>query len=556
MIKTGRIILIAAIMYIITIGAYFTITSWKSVDTQHQGEGVKTGETRDNEEKSSGYWLEEDNEYRDGLLWCKGCNDIDGMPDGQPEDYVGHDIQPADANETPEKSGYGTDDYRQGLDLSCRGCNVLFINIDLLRADYIGLLNPAGNHTPNIDRFFEKSVIFEQAQAPAGQTYTSNTAVLTSQEAFGIPDLTYKDEYTPSESIAEVLVKQGYSTINVNEGDSTGKEANMEKGFTDQTEVEGYVLMNDSVGILLEKIGSAREEDRPFFILFHEMEMHYPYVYPMRYWEHFDSLAYEDPFINVFIQTKNKNPWRMTLTYEIPITYQTRVIGGPYEKTEENDALYTVWEMPGKEKNVTYSNRETIRELYGHRLGYVDSELKPLFTLLDNEFLNNTIIVFYSNHGEALTDKKNFEHGISYKSCIHVPLMILHPRVERQVRIKDPVSLVDLTPTIYDMLGIKPVEGASGTSLTPLIKNGSYDREFIYGKSYKGDYIRRGDWKLIVFKSRYKELYDLHADPEEEHNVINQHPAIESMLEAQLIREKLKADINEDWEAVRPNNPY
>src|SRR3989344_4093727 len=63
-------------------------------------------------------------------------------------------------------------------DFTSKRYNVLFLSIELLRADHVGLLNPQKHITPNIDRFFKDSIIFEQATSAAGETYISSTATL------------------------------------------------------------------------------------------------------------------------------------------------------------------------------------------------------------------------------------------------------------------------------------------------------------------------------------------------------------------------------------------
>ena len=66
--------------------------------------------------------------------------------------------------------------------LYCKDCNVLFLNIDLLRADHIGLLNIESPFTPNIDKFFKNSIIFEDVSSVSGVTAISNTSTLMSRD--------------------------------------------------------------------------------------------------------------------------------------------------------------------------------------------------------------------------------------------------------------------------------------------------------------------------------------------------------------------------------------
>ncbi|MFH1403228.1 MAG: sulfatase-like hydrolase/transferase [Candidatus Altiarchaeota archaeon] len=489
MIKARKTILIAAVMYVLTLAAYFTI---EAILTGGSG---TIGKNRGNPVVAA----QEDT--------LKRMGDLD----------------------------YGTDDYRQGLDLSCRGCNVLFINIDLLRADQVGLLNPAGNHTPNIDRFFEKSIIFEQAQAPAGDTYSSNIAVLTASEVVDILETRYFDpsyKYQPA-TIQEKLADGGYYTLNLNQGDYSGRATRMDVGFEGYVQIEDRAPPNDSVALMIEKIRS--EARKPFFTLYHPDTLHHPYDFPRNYLERIDM---DDQFISTFYEFRRDKLW---IGFAVPKEYSSKVIEGPLEKIDEDSILYVVFQDEYNRRiNFTYRNRESMFRYYSLKVEYTDGELAPLLKFIDDELGNDTIVVLYANHGESLSDNKQFQHGVSYQSCVHVPLMIKHPKVKEQVRVKRPVSLIDLAPTIYEMLGIYQ-GNISSFSLISVIKDDEYDREFIYGKSYKDEYILRGDWKLITSTQRGKELYNMRTDPKEQYNIIAQHQEIAALLDAELSREKMSS---------------
>ena len=58
----------------------------------------------------------------------------------------------------------------------------------------------------------------------------------------------------------------------------------------------------------------------------------------------------------------------------------------------------------------------------------------------------NSIIVLYSNHGDGLYDNKVPNHGVSYQSCVSVPVLIKHPKVDKFIAVKPTVALIDLIP--------------------------------------------------------------------------------------------------------------
>ncbi len=132
------------------------------------------------------------------------------------------------------------------LDLSCDNCNVIFFNVELLRADHVGLINNEYvNTTPNIDKFFAHSIIFDDVTSPVGETTISNIATLTNTDAFFIREIVQAFYYSRRElknyskdptlnilnsqdmmihykTIGEILQDKHYYTIQINEGTQTG----------------------------------------------------------------------------------------------------------------------------------------------------------------------------------------------------------------------------------------------------------------------------------------------------------------------------------------------
>lgn len=425
--------------------------------------------------------------------------------------------------------------YTEGRKLSRKKYNVLFLNIELLRADHVGLINPDSDCTPNIDEFFKDSIIFEQASAPSGRTFNSYHAVVTAKEAVEIKKK--KDPTLFRYAIATILLNEGYNTININEGQWTGRSVLLDKGFLSYRECYGKRPISRSLDVLYEELEQAlgQTKDKPFFLLYHPTTLHYPYPYPLN-----REVTYRSNFLKL-----SKQKTHLLIKYRIPYGQRPKVLAGPFEINNDNDLLYKI-SFDGEVFDLYQKDLEAIRMLYAQQVRYIDDELLPLFKMLEKDFAKDTIIVFYANHGEGLGDQGVFSHGVLYESCVHVPLLIKHPQINEQIRIKSPVSLVDLVPGIYDMLGINMPKHVSGVSLVPLIENGKYERQYIYGQTRQYEYIRKGDWKLIVTASKIMELYNIAADPYEQNNVYSKYPQIAAELRAQLrkknieLRSKLK----------------
>ncbi|MCK5361142.1 MAG: sulfatase-like hydrolase/transferase [Gammaproteobacteria bacterium] len=408
--------------------------------------------------------------------------------------------------------------------LQCNECNFLLLNIELLRADHVGLLNPGKpSNTPNIDRFFKNSILFENVSAPAGETYRSNLATLTAMEAFNFPVSEKrihkyinrkKNRCTPDEliDIEEMLLKYptmvqhlksyGYHTISMNQGIRAGKKLHLDRGFDIVTNWDRRKdSYRQTINSLLKQLKDNIET--PYFLLYRPEVLHpMPYYYPD------DLKRIEDPE-RIFNQHKPEFS-----------RFNIRINNGMSD-TEI---------------------RQTLHEIYAQQVRLVDSELKSIFSYLEkNGNLSNTIVILYANHGSGLGDNGVKKLAVSYQSSVHVPLLILHPAVKHGVRIQTPVTLLDLMPTLIEISGHERIPNINGISL---LRDFSKTREIehpIIGRNDFDEYIRMGHYKLIRKQGNRQELYLLTNDPGEINNIANEEP--ERTRKMLGILDTLKLDI-------------
>lgn len=163
-------------------------------------------------------------------------------------------------------------------------------------------------------------------------------------------------------------------------------------------------------------------------------------------------------------------------------------------------------------------------DLYIGEIAYVDSQIGRLLDTLDRQrLLDRTIVVVAGDHGESLGEHGERDHGIFlYENVLRVPLIIRTPVMPPR-RVGSLVRLVDVMPTVLDLLGL-PGAPTDGVSLMNLMAGGSRELD-AYAES---EYPRRFGWSPLrsVRDSRFKlidaprpELYDLQLDPFEERNV-------------------------------------
>lgn len=391
--------------------------------------------------------------------------------------------------------------------LLCEQCNMLLLNIELLRADYVGLMNPDNpSNTPNIDRFFKNAIQFNNVSAPAGETYRSNLATLTSKEAFHFPASEKrihkyikrkKNIPTPEElidieqmllkfpTLTEHLKSNNYHTVSMNQGIRAGKTLHLDRGFDIALNWNRRkVSYRQTIDKLLSDLKNIKST--PYFLLYRPEVLHpMPYFYP----EGYDRI--EDPkrIINRYRPEYSR--------------FNIRVIHS-LSKPEI---------------------RRTLHEIYAQQVRLVDKELNTIFKYLEaSKQLSKTIVVLYSNHGSGLGDNGVEKLAVSYQSSIHVPLLILHPAVKRKVTVETPVTLLDLMPTLMEMTGHSIPSNIDGESLLRDYNQEQGKMRPIIGRNDFDEYIRIGDYKLIRKQGNRIELYLITTDPGEIKNIANKEP--------------------------------
>ncbi len=113
---------------------------------------------------------------------------------------------------------------------------------------------------------------------------------------------------------------------------------------------------------------------------------------------------------------------------------------------------------------------------YEQEARHLDDELRAFLDAIDGLGLGgDTLLVVMADHGEEFMEHSQRRHGLQlYEESIHVPLMIRFPGVvPAGLRVGTPVSLIDIAPTILDLVGARPLIGVDGESLVPLFSGGS-----------------------------------------------------------------------------------
>ena len=185
-------------------------------------------------------------------------------------------------------------------------------------------------------------------------------------------------------------------------------------------------------------------------------------------------------------------------------------------------------------KGVSRSNKVTKQFIQDCRAKYygnvtlIDQKVGELIKVMeDNGLLDNTWIIYTSDHGEQLGGHKLFMKFVFYRSSVQVPLIIRPPKgIEGRV-VEQDVELIDIPATLFDIIGIDLPENHHGKSLLPFIYENDY-KKLQHKKlciSQVFNYIMgvNEDWKFVynILNGKFLELYDRKEDYYENNNLAN-----------------------------------
>ena len=405
--------------------------------------------------------------------------------------------------------------------------NLIFISIDTLRADHLGCYGYPRNTSPHLDELASRGVVFDQHISPHIPTHPGYTTIFTGKDALthqivtqgGKVDLDAKVHLLP-----EMLRKHGYFTAAAdNMGRWFPRGYDLYEGYNWTRDVTGAWNKAEAVThTALRVLTECDSQDKPWFCFLHYWDPHTPYLPPA-------------PFSRMFYAGDEKDPahtsaWEMMHNYPAFQYY------------------FMEW-MPG------LTDTEFPKAQYDAEIAYVDSALVHVWTLLSQlKSGGDTAVIITADHGEELDEHQMwFDHHGLYETNLHVPMIMYHPdRLSGGLRIPGLTRHTDVTPTILDLLGLPEVgeeERVEGASMLPLIEKpagvppfatdptegvaGTCSEVFITENAW----MKKRGWRTTrykYFESLYDELhkrppfelYDLLADPGEQHNLADERPEL------------------------------
>lgn len=167
---------------------------------------------------------------------------------------------------------------------------------------------------------------------------------------------------------------------------------------------------------------------------------------------------------------------------------------------------------------------ETTIRAYQASVAFVDRQIgRFLKSLEENPRGRETYIMLVSDHGWHLGEKKHWCKGAIWEQTTHIPFIVRGPKIKAGSHCSQPVSLIDVYPSLVDFAGLKVPDWLDGTSIKPQLSDPSSPRGPAISSYGEGNTsIRTEHWRYIRYEDGSEELYDHRKDPDEWTNLAQQ----------------------------------
>jgi len=386
--------------------------------------------------------------------------------------------------------------------------NVLLVVVDTLRADALSTYGAPEGTSPEFDRFAAESIVFEEAFAPSPWTRPSFASLLTSTVPTTHQTFRKADQLPDElQTLAERLRDHGYTTGAIVNNINITSSFNFHQGFdTFEFLRPSYLFRASQASFRLTVYQQLRRTWESWIATGKQVE-HY-------YW---DAERVTNESID-WITLHGQDRWFLMVQYMDP--------HDPYFPHPYDGTGYARVEHPQPEA----WEAEALRDLYLGEVSYWDAHFGRLLrSLKERGLMEDTLVVVTSDHGEEFGEHGGFWHGTRlYDESIQVPLVLKLPGSSGGQRLRDPVRLIDVAPTITELAGAEGGLRWQGVSLLREYALREESQRLVLGEvDFEGvaaSSVRLRDWKLIRNERASRggtsdELYYLRDDPNEELNL-------------------------------------
>lgn len=427
--------------------------------------------------------------------------------------------------------------------------NILMIMADQLRKDCVGAYGNKAINTPNIDRLASEGVLFRDAYSSTPSCTPARSALLTGMSPWKHGMLGYSNIATnpyPVEK-GKALAQAGYYTTSIGKNhyypitNPHGyhhliSDEHCSYWFDRESpqEAQSYEARCDYESWFWSQLpdknphqsglGWNDRSSKPFPFPEEMHATHWTGTTAVRFLQQYNRL--EPFFLKVsFIRPHSPYdpPERFFKMYD-PKQLPDAAVGSWAKKNEprssERDDL---WRGKLTEEQIKES-----RQGYYGSISFMDEQVGRLREVLEERgMLDNTLIIFFSDHGDMLGDQNLWRKSYAYEQSSHIPMLMRPPKamgIRPGQSIAGPVEIRDILPTFLDTAGVPIPENIDGQSLFKLVQEGSHNwREYLdlehdicYAPTNHWNALTDGKWKYIFHAfDGQEQLFHLHEDPNE-----------------------------------------
>lgn len=212
----------------------------------------------------------------------------------------------------------------------------------------------------------------------------------------------------------------------------------------------------------------------------------------------------------------------------------------------------------------TPEQRHLQRAYYLANVTMIDEKVGQIISTLDEVgYLDNTIVIFTSDHGDCLTDHGHSQKWTMYEQVVRVPMVVWAPGRYPSKAVKGLCQQMDIGPAILEMAGLEPPPGMEALSVLPVLEGDNWQaRTHVFAEQARDgiltgtDFmtmVRNDGWKLVHFlEEPWGQLFNLNADPNEVNNLWDDPDAVPTKREMlDTLREwrMRSAYVTKDWAA-------
>lgn len=428
--------------------------------------------------------------------------------------------------------------------------NVIFISLDTTRYDHIDTGRGAKAFTPELKRFSQDSIVFENAFSVSSQTLPSHLAVFTSHLPHDLGVLCNEDSYDGRHKMIHQVFRElgchSAAIISLGTLDSgTGLERSFQEFKNDLFEdgiffVPAEKITSEAISLL------PKIRNQKFFLFVHYSDPHTPYAPPDvkglfeisldgKLIAEFNS--YRGAILKKVVPISQGNHvlvFRVKRDFEDfshfiirgleasqgcsldvnNLDYSKELYGGSYLLRSRESQVNIRCQKEGYLKifqTIPILKKRAALELYRKEVEYMDLQIgKFLDTLEKSGLMKKTIIVIFGDHGEGHGERESFFGHTRFlnRQFIHVPLVMRLPGIEGR-RMNDPVSLLCISPTILEFLGIRDESFNYRESILKGIQKGEFKDKPIFSSTFSPSTKLS---KLSIIKWPYQGIFYLEQD--------------------------------------------